>query len=153
MDDRHCTPDDNRNCRGLLIHFQPIPPTWVNAAWGDCEPLLKPSFRRKLESYDLDDAKEKCLAGRWQLWAAHDEKKIIGAIFTAIAIEKKFNILHIFNMGGKRLGEWQEIAEKQLNIFARANGCKAIQAVMRKGLSRIIKDSEEDGTIYIKFLE
>lgn len=132
-----------------MITLFVVMPQQINLVWDECKPLLEKSFRDQIYTYDINDLYNKCVSFENQLWIIKEDK-IIGTIVTTLSQGEKLKFLDILNMGGNRLIEWQKIAEQTLKQFAKENECKAIRAVMRKGLTKFLPKAIENGTIYIQ---
>ena len=90
-----------------------------------------PKFRLGTTEQEL---KEKVEKGEWQL-----HKYPLGFVLTEIRQypEEKICIVHF--LGGEQFDSWKTQVDDDLEKFAKAQGCKALEAGCRLGLERKMK--------------
>lgn len=132
--------------------FDIIPVEHVDFFWPEVKEILKPSFRYIRNSHQVDDYLAPLKAGNLQMWLAKDGDKVVGACVTAIDHEYTGKVLFIYSVAGERLKDWVHLMDAALDQFGLANGCHCIEAVTRKGFSKLVPAYKEDGVIYVKML-
>lgn len=134
------------------MYFGHLAPSEIDVCWPEIRQLLGAAFRDQVNIYSVDDYYEPLKVGGMQLWLAVDSIPI-GAVITSIDTGSAMSVCTVHSLAGERLKEWSGLMDDALMGFAKANKCKAIEAVTRKGFSRVFPNFVEDGVIYIRMVE
>lgn len=122
----------------------------IDKDWEIAKTLLRPAFCRVFHLHDIDEYYPVLKNGFAQLWIAEDDK-IRGAIVTSIDEGTNGKILEVRDLGGSKLRKWSQLMEDMLTKFAQMNGCRHIEAVTRKGFSRLVTSFKPQGLdLFIK---
>jgi len=125
-----------------------IPLDMIDIVWDKCAPFLQKAFISPIAVYDLGDIYTNCLKGNWQLWMLLIDEQLVGCFITVLMIESRAKILNILNLGAEGMKYWKDSIQHKITAFAKKHDCISIQAVARKGFSRIVPEIVEIGTIY-----
>ena len=121
----------------------------IDIAWPACKEVLKGAFRYRFHTHTVSDYLPMLKSGEAQLWAAYDDG-LYGAVVTCIDRGSAATALTVLSLAGRDLKKWAHLLDKELMEFARQNKCQAIEAVTRRGFSKLIPDFVEDGVNYIR---
>lgn len=136
------------------MHFGCLRQDEIDTYWSTCRALLIPAFRDAVNIYTVDDYYTAIKDGGLHLWVAVDgEGTVRGTVVTSIDQGSAMSICTVHSIGGKDLNSWVSLFDEAVTKFARDNGCKAIEAVTRKGFTKVFPDLIEDGTIYVRILK
>ena len=125
----------------------------VDTYWPVCREMLGSAFKDKINIYTVDDYHKPLLEGNLQLWVALNDRDVIGAVVTSIDTGSAMSVCTVHSLAGECLKTWSPLMDEALTKFAKDNNCKAIEAVTRKGFSRVFPDFIEDGTIYVRIIK
>lgn len=113
----------------------------IDKDWPFALETLKPAYCRIFSVDRLEDYYDLVKNNLMQLWIIEGK----GAVITSIESGQNGRLLAIRFLGGKNLRAWANDLEETLTEFARKNNCKQIEAVTRKGFSRLIKSFKSQG--------
>lgn len=105
------------------------------------EDLIKAAVKSMRGRMDYEDVVALLYSKQWQLWVAGVGDKIECCVITEIVVYSKMKVCSIHICTGKNRYHWQSFITI-LENWAISQGCKAIEAIARKGWSRILKDWE-----------
>lgn len=99
--------------------------------------------RGRAERYAVSDILELLLQGKARLWVVWNgvTKTADAAIVTEMIDYPRVRELHIWLIGGSRLGEWGTRARDMLEEYARSQGCGLVAGGMRRGWLKIGGDA------------
>lgn len=90
-----------------------------------------PKFRL---GHTWDEIKEKCESGEWQ---AHSYPH--GICFTEVRKFPEEKVCFVHFLAGEKFDSWKQKLDDDLRVFAKAQGCHALEASMRLGLGKKLK--------------
>lgn len=135
-------------------HLLAIEPNRVESAWPLAEPWLALALERT-EKLDLPTVLWACQQGDAQLWVAWDVvgRESLGALVTELADHPTgLRVARVLCLGGARFEEWA-FRIRVLEEWARAEGCRALELVGRKGWGRVFPDYRPIEYVWSKPLE
>ncbi len=115
--------------------WRAIDPDSLPADWPRYAPLIRRALMAGEGSYNERDVLAQLLVGPWQLWAYGAPGEAPASICITDILQfprqRKCLVRYI-------AGEWEHFEENlgQMETYARGQGCKVIEAYMRKGLTR-----------------
>ena len=115
-----------------------VDPKLVHIVWPEVSHWIKLALERGdlgLFSEVVDDV----LAGRSLLWLAWNRPRIVGAAVTQIYRTEKSKVCLIVACGGVGITDWL-IGIRQIEEYAKAEGCDVVRILGRKGWLRMLKD-------------
>jgi len=125
-----------------------IPPDHIDDMWIIAEPLIKKGTDRMPGAYCLKELKNKCLSGDLVLWVGRKAKYALLLKVSQYHLHKSCGIVAI---GGDHMDEW--ISDlKEIEDYARSQGCKNMVISGRKGWQRVLTDYKFDSITVIKEL-
>ena len=80
-------------------------------------------------------------AGKGQLWLSIDGEKIVAALTTSIEPQRHGLRLRMVSCGGSRMDLWKD-CHRQIEQFARDEGCDRIRIEGRAGWQRVLTGSD-----------
>ena len=114
-----------------------INPAQLDMYWGAVEPFiaLAMDFSPFEDVQTVYDALDKEQAQLWVIW---DRGKIVAAVVTRLEITKTGNYCNIWACAGKGFAHWVHLI-REIEDWARKEGCTAIYETGRPGLARKLK--------------
>lgn len=77
----------------------------------------------------------------WVVWSVGKEPKIVGAAATSVTDHGGGNsVLRVVALAGRNFNQWKPQVIAAFEVFARGVGCRAIEAVGRKGWGKHLDD-------------
>lgn len=125
----------------------------IEKYWPICREILLPSFRDVVNPLTVDDYYIPLKTRINQLWAAINGEKIIGAAITSVDCGSAGKVCMVHSIAGEDMKSWISLFDEKVTQYARDNECFAIQAVTRKGFTKIFPDLIEDGIIFVRLLK
>lgn len=110
-----------------------IPATYIEHFWHFGVPYIKRALDHTYGEITHEDLKGMCLERDAQLWLAYKEGKIIGAGVTQIVIYPQMKVCRIITLAGTEFDGWKHVADQMITMWAREQGCDALEALTRKG--------------------
>jgi|TARA_R100001086_G_scaffold174319_1_gene95727 hypothetical protein len=129
-----------------MIQVSHVPAEYINTCWKDVEKYLKGAADRTNGRYEIDDLYLSVCEYGHLLWIAFDKQEIKGAVITNVIVYPKKKFLCMGFCGGKDLHEWKDLMLDMLKDWAKDNKCDGIEAVGRKGWSKVFK---QDGHTFL----
>jgi hypothetical protein len=129
------------------VEIMQIPATLAEVAWPQALPLLTAPIGMSRGCFEPEDVLAICVSGGGQLWLAVDGEEAIAAYVTEIYQYPRKRVVRALFAGGKTgtMQRWLEPMVAAIEHWAREQwGCQGIEAVGRKGWSRML-DGEEVG--------
>lgn len=123
-----------------------VDPKLVNQFWPHFWHLIKKAID-KVGITEFDRVQRDVLNGHALLWLVHENLDVRLAIVTSIFDD----VLEIVAIGGRDLAQSIHLL-KDLEAYGRAEGCKAMRIIGRKGWMRLLKDYEQKAIILQKAL-
>jgi hypothetical protein len=126
------------NDREMILHCLCIPPDRIAQVWPLARPLILAAMQRGGIS-DFAEIESAVLAGTNLLWLALDDHTIHAAAVTALHRVNGDTLCTIVACGGRDHARWLAL-KSTLEDFARAEGCRAIRLLGRRGWARLLPD-------------
>lgn len=128
-----------------------VEPFMIEDMWPKCIHFLENPDIGGEELASLDEAKELCRQGLYQLWILMEEDELKGCFFTNFGeASPGKNIINIFWLCGDGVKTWVHAMDQKMCEWARANGCKHYVCTARKGFARLVPELKDSGTIYVR---
>jgi hypothetical protein len=127
-----------------------VDPQRVHEIWPHVSRLLKMACRRT-ELSAFADIEADILAGRSLLWIAWNGRTVEAAAATILINSGIGKVCIITVCGGADMKRWLPLID-QIEIYARAEGCKRIRIFGRKGWLRVLEGYKEKHIIMDKEL-
>jgi hypothetical protein len=128
------TDDSNKPQPALIC----IDPAHIHTVWPHARPLIHAAMHRAAIS-DFTEVESAILAGENLLWLALDGPTIHAAAVTALHRVNNHKLCTIVACGGRDRARWLAL-KSVLEDFARAEGCRAIRILGRRGWARLLPD-------------
>lgn len=110
-----------------------IPPQAVESLWRFAEPFIKRALDHTFGEIAAEDIRQLCATSQMQLWMMSKDKKIVGAGSTQIVIYPQMKVCRLVTLAGSEFDRWMHIAHMNLELWAEAQGCVAMEGYCRKG--------------------
>lgn len=136
------------------VIITPVSAEYIDQTWEYCQQFFDGANRFRYQNFQPDEVFKHIKDGMASLIVALVDEKIKGAC--VVLIDETLTggkSLFIPIMGGIDLLEWGHQLDDALTKIAKANECKTIEYIGRKGFSRLDKSYIEDGRIYVKELD
>lgn len=128
-------------------------PDELERVWADVQKFFKGTDRYRYQQFSPDEVLCNLKEGAL-LFVVIDGAEIIGACVASVEETKTGGrSLFIPIMGGVDFSKWYEKLADFLEEIAKANNCKTIEYIGRKGFSKLDSSYVEDGRIYVKEIE
>ena len=119
--------------------IDPVKPEHVAAVWPEVAPLFERALKRT-DSWDtMASLRADVDKGNTVLWLICDRTSLVAAFITGVVSTARGRLLNTIILGGTRMSEWLTQWEAKLRDIAKAEDCKAVVAVGRKGWKRIFE--------------
>ena len=90
-------------------------------------------------AFAADDIKDLCKQGAMQLWLVVDETdEVLATVVTELRNYPNFKVCDARIVTGRHMEKWQHHVE-DLEIWAKAKGCKKMELFARPGWERVMK--------------
>ena len=129
-----------------MIKVSHVPTEHINTCWKDVAGYLQGATDRTNGRYDIEDLYLSICKYDHLLWIAFDDKKIKGAVVTNVIVYPKKKFLCMGFWGGEDFFDWKDAMLNILKSWAKDNKCDGIEAVGRKGWSKVFK---QDGHAFL----
>jgi hypothetical protein len=116
-----------------MVELICVDPARAAEIWPVVSPLIRPALENTLT--DFDTVASDVIAGRSLLWLVWDGSKLDAAVVTSISISNGRKFCTIVACGGRGLSNWKVLIGK-LEQFAKAEGCRSIVIMGRRGWAR-----------------
>lgn len=114
-----------------------IPLEAVDELWPTVVPLLEPAVAYSNGRVDIAAIMEGLQARKYLLWVAYPEDKtIVAAFVTRVAVYPRKSMLAIDFAGGSRMNEWLETVLDTFQRFAEESGLDGAEFYGREGWVR-----------------
>jgi hypothetical protein len=118
-----------------------IPPSFTPAIWNQALPLIEKVLTRGHGSYKARDVFERCKSGAYRLWMVWREKPIAAVVTEFCQYpQKRTCIIRMLGSDGMP-EEWADLLS-QIEVWAKDNGCSAMEVFGREGWKRKLKGYE-----------
>ncbi len=107
--------------------------------WNEAGPLLEPAVARGDGNYDIYDVYKALVDGRMQLWTASAGGTVIAVMVSHIVDYPRKRVCALPWIGGQARARWWHFMP-QVELWARAKGCVALEGWPRKGFTRFLTD-------------
>jgi hypothetical protein len=122
-----------------MFGIDPVKPEHVAAVWPEVAPLFERALKRS-DSWDtMEGLRADVDKGDTVLWLICDSTSMVAAFITGVVTAGRGRLLNAVILGGSRMSEWFVQFEQKLRDIAKAEDCKAVVAVGRKGWKRIFE--------------
>jgi|TARA_R100000988_G_C3893079_1_gene113766 hypothetical protein len=122
-----------------MIQVSYVPREYINSCWKQVEGYLKKATEYTHGRYEVEDLYLAVCEFGHLLWIAFDEKEIKGAVITNVIVYPKKTYLCLAFCGGKEFSTWKDPMLQMLRNWAKDNGCQGLEAVGRKGWTKVFK--------------
>lgn len=125
------------------MEIKTIPNHSVDPLWGKLKSYFEGVAKYTHGRFTANDIRERLKNKPFQhLWVAHEGEDIKGFVITEFCSYPQMKVLVMHFTGGIEIETWKQPMLKQLQDFARMNGCEAIESFGRSGWVKVFK---EDG--------
>ncbi len=114
--------------------------------WDDVEEHIREIAHLNLDRFTPDDLYAELLGRRMQLWCVRRGRKIVMVGITAIRIFPRGKVAYVIGVSGSEMEHWLHF-QPDLLKWAKGEGCQAVDAVVRKGWTRLLKDWKPIGEV------
>ena len=122
-----------------MFGIDPVKPEHVAAVWPEVAPLFERALKRS-DSWDtMEGLRADVDKGDTVLWLICDSTSMVAAFITGVVAAARGRLLNAVILGGSRMSEWFVQFEQKLRDIAKAEDCKAVVAVGRRGWKRIFE--------------
>lgn len=121
----------------LKYKIQGIPSPLVDHFWKQCEPFIKRALDHNCGEVVPDDIRRLCRDRAAQLWIVTEQDKIVGVCTTEVVNYPQKRHCRIFTLAGSGR-DWFQDLDIIVCAWARAQGCQAVEAHVRKGFVPIL---------------
>lgn len=122
------------------IILSPVTTVAIEMVWPDVEDFITAAVNRSRGEMTTDDIKEACKEGRMFLAVAHEGWEVYGAVVSEVRQYPRKRALAVPYMGGREFMKWRKQMGDFLVLGAKNIGADFIEALGRKGWSRVFKD-------------
>jgi hypothetical protein len=120
-----------------------VPPLEVPCVWIEVAPLITKALAHSTEELTADEMLRPIINGECFLWIVVDENESIESVcfgqFAEYPVKKSFFIHGWSTKSGYNFNEVMETFNDSVVNFAKINGCDFIEAKIRKGLTKKLK--------------
>ena len=119
-----------------------VPPHEVPSVWIEVKPLIDKALAHSLEGATANDMLRPIINGACFLWIVVEDHDIVSVCFgefTEYPDKKGFHIHGWATKSGFNFNEVMETFNDSVVNFAKINGCEFIEAKIRKGLAKKLK--------------
>lgn len=116
------------------FNMRGIPSNLVPMMWHYAEPYIKRALDHASGEFTADDFRQLCEDRIVQLWLVSRENRVVGAVTTEIVVYPRCKHCRVITLAGSDFANWVDLADKTLSIWAREQGCNALESYVRKGL-------------------
>ena len=119
-----------------------VPPHEVPSVWIEVKPLIDKALAHSIEGATANDMLRPIINGACLLWIVVEEHDIVSVCFgeiTQYPDKKGFHIHGWSTKSGFNFDEVMETFNDSVVNFAKINGCDFIEAKIRKGLAKKLK--------------
>lgn len=131
-----------------LGSFHGVPAHEVVTIWPEVAPLIQKAIDRSQGEMTVEDVAKFIAERDMQLWVAEKNGRVSAAFVTSIANHPRLRVLRIVLCGGEGLGEWRDAAQAQFEKFAKANGCRQLDIIGRRGWGRALEGWQEAYVVF-----
>lgn len=117
----------------MTFHIRGIPAELIDRFWLYAAPYIKRALDHANGEFLVDDIKMYCRDRNIQLWLVSEADRVIAAITTEIVVYPRRKHCRIVTLAGSRAPEWTAQADIIIGEWAKAQGCTAMEAFVRKG--------------------
>lgn len=119
--------------------IDPIRLEHVAAVWPEVAPLFERALKRADSWASLEELRTDVDRGDTTLWLICDRTSLVAAFITGVVTAARGRLLKAVILGGSRMSEWFGLWEAKLVDIAKAENCKAVVVVGRKGWKRTLE--------------
>lgn len=116
-----------------------IAPHAIEKIWGEAGPMLARAVEHGDGNFMLSDVFDGLVSGDMQLWVAHSDKGLEGALVSRIAVFPRKKMLSVMYLAGRHRKNWWKFYP-HLEGWAKQMGCVGIEAYAREGLLKWLPD-------------
>lgn len=133
------------------IQLLNVPQEGVLQAWPLVEPLIARAAAqtRKCNLSHLRSQLAEGGAQLWAIWEPTSEAVLAAFVTTLQSYPTGWNTARVVLLGGERMESWRHLL-RQVEEWARSEGCDALEIVGRKGWQRVFPDYEHCETLISK---
>jgi hypothetical protein len=117
----------------MTFHIQPIPSAMVPQMWHYALPYIKRALDHASGEVSPEDLQRGCESRDMQLWLVASGNRVVGAVTTEIVVYPRRKHCRVITLAGSGFADWIELCDNVLAQFAKAQGCDALEAHVRKG--------------------
>ena len=119
-----------------------IRPKDIDSIWSKVKPFMEVAAEYTYGRFTTNDIRTGYKEGNQQFWLAHEGEEVLGFSITEVTDYPQTRALVMHFTGGKNLPLWKAPMLKDIQEFAKANGCDIIESYGRVGWGKVFK---EDG--------
>lgn len=127
-----------------------VDPKRVHEFWPHAAEMIRSAVRRTNLSHS-QDIEYDITSGDSLLWLAWDGAKIEAAASTSLIETDTDKVCVLTACGGENMNHWLPLL-KQIETYAKAEGCQCVRIYGRKGWLRILKDYQMTNIVIEKVL-
>lgn len=121
-------------------HIRGIPAAMVERFWLLAEPYVKRALDTTSGEFTPADIRMLCKDRVMQLWLVTEGERVVAAVTTEIVVYPQYKNCRVATIGGTKAVEWTGLLTYTLNEWAREQGCKNIEAFVRKGYVNVLSN-------------
>lgn len=134
------------------ITITQLPSDKLDLVWPQISKLITRNFHHRINTMTSDDFYLPIKNDEMQLWIIKEESDIIAELVTSVTAGFPDSVLSIVSLAGSKLKNWVYMMDEVLINYAKEQGCKGYEAIMRHGFSRILPQLVEDGRLYVRMV-
>lgn len=116
-----------------------VPADMLSAAWPYVLPHIEKMAEATRGKLTTDDMRARIAGEECQLWVALEGKELLATLVTEIVVYPQRKVARIVGCVGEHRAKWIHLLG-QIQDWARANGCAAMEIVARKGWAKALPD-------------
>ena len=117
----------------MTYYLRGIPPHAIQELWGFAEPYIKRALDHTFGELSAKDIKQYCMNEQMQLWMMAKDSRIVGVGTTQIIVYPQFKACRVITLAGNNFDDWVGLCYMQMKVWAKEQGCTAMEAYVRKG--------------------
>lgn len=110
-----------------------VPYELIGQFWKFAEPFVKRALDHTHGEMTHLDLAQMCLKRDAQLWLIYHNGRVVGAGTTEIVLYPQKKVCRIITLAGTEFDEWMGMAHDVVSLWAKEQGCQAMQALTRTG--------------------
>ena len=116
----------------------PVPSRQVAGAWPEVVGHIERALVHSGGRYSSEDFFHALMRREMQLWLVHEADRIVGVVITELRNYPRRRCCRYLLLAGDGFARWQHLQD-DIEAWARANGCAAMEMCGRRGWERKLK--------------